>query len=510
MLLEPASGAPAWRSEDVLVRLGPELVGHVRAETHACALELGTDPHAERARARSPSWGRCARGCRARCARAGSASPSPARTRWCRPEDTQVSTGARYRELHASLRGLARREPTFALHVHVAVPDATLAIRALDAMRVHLPLLLALSANSPFLRGSDSGLASARTPVFQEFPRAGLPRAYGDYRSYVEAIDVLVRTRAIPEPTFVWWDARLQPRLGTLEVRVMDAQTRLARHRRDWPRSSSAWSASRRWRASPRPSSWPRTRCSRRTGSWPRATGSAPSSSTRAASAACRRASAWPRVLEACRPHAEALGCAARARAGRRAGGRPGAGAPARRGGRAQRPARPDADAPGGVRPRPRRAPPRRRPRRVAPALGGPRGLAAADHGPVLRDRRAARIAAPGARRLAHRAAAALALGVARARAVGLAAGRLACAPGRLWPFSDERVGGAERPRGAAQADVEDEQRGHQEELADGVARGVVGGAAHAANGARAPRRSATTRGPSRAARGSTRGRALR
>jgi carboxylate-amine ligase len=145
-----------------------------------------------------------------------------------RSEDSQVSTGARYRELHASLRGLARREPTFALHVHVAVPNAGLAIRALDAIRVHLPLLLALSANSPFLRGRDSGLASARTPVFQAFPRAGLPRAFGDYRSYVEAIDVLVRTRAIPEPTFVWWDARLQPRLGTLEVRVMDAQTRLA------------------------------------------------------------------------------------------------------------------------------------------------------------------------------------------------------------------------------------------------------------------------------------------
>jgi carboxylate-amine ligase len=226
MLVEPVSGAPAWRSEDVLVRLDPELVGHVRAETHACALELGTDPHptvpsatAELGALRS----RLARAVRASGLGVAVAGTHPL----VRAEDSQVSTGARYRELHASLRGLARREPTFALHVHVAVPDPTLAIRALDAMRVHLPLLLALSANSPFLRGRDSGLASARTPVFQEFPRAGLPRAFGDYRSYVEAIDVLVRTRAIPESTFVWWDARLQPRLGTLEVRVMDAQTRL-------------------------------------------------------------------------------------------------------------------------------------------------------------------------------------------------------------------------------------------------------------------------------------------
>ena len=227
MLLEPVSGAPAWRSEDVLVRLGPELVGQrarrdarLRARArHRSASRTSPSAIAELGALRS-RLSRAVRGSGLGVAVAGTHP-------LVRSEDSQVSTGARYRELHASLRGLARREPTFALHVHVAVPDATLAIRALDAMRVHLPLLLALSANSPFLRGRDSGLASARTPVFQEFPRAGLPRAFGDYRSYVESIDVLVRTRAIPEPTFVWWDARLQPRLGTLEVRVMDAQTRL-------------------------------------------------------------------------------------------------------------------------------------------------------------------------------------------------------------------------------------------------------------------------------------------
>jgi carboxylate-amine ligase len=226
MLLEPASGAPAWRSEEMLLRLGPGLADNVRAETHACALELGTDPHANVAAAIA-ELGELRMGLE-RAVRGSGLGVAVAGTHpLVRSEDSRVSTGERYRELHASLRGLARREPTFALHVHVAVPDAKLAIRAFDAMRVHLPLLLALSANSPFVRGSDSGLASARTPVFQEFPRAGLPRAFGDYRSYVEAIDVLVRTRAIPEPTFVWWDARLQPRLATLEVRVMDAQTRL-------------------------------------------------------------------------------------------------------------------------------------------------------------------------------------------------------------------------------------------------------------------------------------------
>ena len=142
-------------------------------------------------------------------------------------EDTEVSPGARYQFLYASMRELARREPTFALHVHVAVPDERAAVRALNGLREQLPLLLALSANSPFWQGRDSGLASARIPVFQAFPRTGTPRSFDSYEDYVEAVDVLIRCDAIPEPTFLWWDVRLQPRLGTIEVRIMDAQTRV-------------------------------------------------------------------------------------------------------------------------------------------------------------------------------------------------------------------------------------------------------------------------------------------
>jgi carboxylate-amine ligase len=123
------------------------------------------------------------------------------------------------------MRELARREPTFGLHVHVAVPEPEAALRALNALRLHMPVLLALSGNSPFWQGRDSGLASARTPAFQAFPRTGTARRFDNYADYVEAIDVLVRCDAIPEPTFLWWDARLQPAFGTVEVRVMDAQT---------------------------------------------------------------------------------------------------------------------------------------------------------------------------------------------------------------------------------------------------------------------------------------------
>ena len=126
------------------------------------------------------------------------------------------------------MRELARREPTFALHVHVAVPDAESAVRALRGMRVHVPMLLALSANSPFWQGRDTGLAAARVPIFGTFPRVGIPRAFATYAEYVEAIDVLLRCGAFPEPTFLWWDVRLQPRFGTIEIRIMDAQTRAA------------------------------------------------------------------------------------------------------------------------------------------------------------------------------------------------------------------------------------------------------------------------------------------
>jgi carboxylate-amine ligase len=141
----------------------------------------------------------------------------------------EVSAGERYAAVHRTMRELARREPTFALHVHVGVADPERATRLMRALRGHLPLLLALSGNSPFWQGRDSGMASIRTSLFRMFPRVGVPRAFPTYGEYVEAVDRLVRCGAIPEPTFLWWDLRLQPSLGTVEVRVMDAQSEVWR-----------------------------------------------------------------------------------------------------------------------------------------------------------------------------------------------------------------------------------------------------------------------------------------
>src|SRR4051812_43885004 len=225
MLLE-TDGSPAWRSEDVLSIMPEHLAGHARGETHGLALELATNPHATVGEATSElrfMRAGLAATVRSLGLRAAVAGTHPLVT----AEEVEVSPGARYQFLHQSLRELARREPTFALHVHVAVPDPALAVRAFNGMRAHVPVLLALAANSPFTRGRDSGLASARTPVFQAFPRTGIPREFASYAEYVEAIDVLLRCGAIPEPTFIWWDVRLQPKLGTIEIRVMDAQTRI-------------------------------------------------------------------------------------------------------------------------------------------------------------------------------------------------------------------------------------------------------------------------------------------
>jgi glutamate---cysteine ligase / carboxylate-amine ligase len=224
MLLDPEDWSLAHRIDDLLPELSPELGGHVAAETHACTLELGTGIHSTVAAASAELFSiRTAlaaqlRGLGLRPAVGGTHPSAPT-------ERTQVSGGARYQVLERGLRDLARREPTFALHVHVGVPLPELALAAADRIRAHLPLILALSANSPFWRGRDSGMASVRTSLFQAFPRTGIPRRFGSYPAYVEAVDVLLRADAFPEPTFLWWDVRLQPRFGTIEVRIADAQT---------------------------------------------------------------------------------------------------------------------------------------------------------------------------------------------------------------------------------------------------------------------------------------------
>jgi carboxylate-amine ligase len=226
MLLDETSWALAHRIDSVLPRLPRAGTESFTAETHGSALEIQTGVHsridgavAELATLR----GELDAVLRPLSMRAAVAGTHPFAV-W---QEIVVSAGERYQFVYGSMRELARREPTFGLHVHVGVADPEAAIHAANRLRTHIPLLLALSVNSPYWQGRDTGLASARTPLFQAFPRVGIPRPFADYAEYVETVDVLIRCDAVPEPTFLWWDVRPQPRFGTVEVRIMDAQTTL-------------------------------------------------------------------------------------------------------------------------------------------------------------------------------------------------------------------------------------------------------------------------------------------
>jgi carboxylate-amine ligase len=132
----------------------------------------------------------------------------------------------RYEAIHAALRGLLERTPTCALHVHVGMPDPETAIGAANRLRAHLPLLQALAGNSPYWHGRDSGFATARAQLFRGYPRAVVPRAFANWDDYVERTARWMAAAEIDDYTYLWWDLRPHPRLGTVEVRAMDAQSR--------------------------------------------------------------------------------------------------------------------------------------------------------------------------------------------------------------------------------------------------------------------------------------------
>jgi carboxylate-amine ligase len=134
-----------------------------------------------------------------------------------------------YRRVEEGLKYVAWRNNTFSLHVHVGVRGADRALLVCDRLRPVLPLLLAISANSPFLDGRDSGLASARTQTFtKSFPRCGVPDAFGDWNTFADYIQFLATTRSIVEYTQVWWSIRPHFSFGTVEVRICDAQATAA------------------------------------------------------------------------------------------------------------------------------------------------------------------------------------------------------------------------------------------------------------------------------------------
>src|ERR687883_378396 len=142
-------------------------------------------------------------------------------------ERQRITARDRYRHLVDQMQYVARRELIFGLHIHVAVDDPEKAIQVVNGLLPHLSSLLALSASSPFWRGEATGLASSRQIVFAAFPRSGPPPRFKDYGDYAEVVGQLEKTGCIADYTHIWWDIRLHPRLGTVEIRICDAVTRL-------------------------------------------------------------------------------------------------------------------------------------------------------------------------------------------------------------------------------------------------------------------------------------------
>jgi carboxylate-amine ligase len=143
-------------------------------------------------------------------------------------EEQRIVARPRYRDLVSALRFVARQEVLFGVHVHVGLDDPEKAIYVANGLRAYVPVLLALSANSPFWRSDATGLASTRTPIFRTFPRVGIPPVYGNWDDYVRRIGFMVDSRVVEDYTYLWYDVRPHPNFGTVEVRAMDAQTRIS------------------------------------------------------------------------------------------------------------------------------------------------------------------------------------------------------------------------------------------------------------------------------------------
>ncbi|HXD65639.1 MAG TPA: carboxylate-amine ligase [Solirubrobacteraceae bacterium] len=209
---------------EAMLETAPE--GDIKPELMESVLEISTDPCDD-----VPEAGRQLRALRKQVVETaatkdlaiGSAGTHPF-AMW---EDQRIVARPRYRDLISALRFVARQELIFGMHVHVGLDDPDKAIHVANGMCVHVPVLLGLSANSPFWRAGTTGLASTRTPIFRAFPRVGIPPHYEDWADYERRIEFMIKAGVIEDYTYLWHDVRPHPNFGTVEVRVMDSQTHI-------------------------------------------------------------------------------------------------------------------------------------------------------------------------------------------------------------------------------------------------------------------------------------------
>jgi glutamate---cysteine ligase / carboxylate-amine ligase len=226
MICDADSGELTQAIDSILADLPEGLPGEVKPELFQSVLEVATSPCANVAEAAdqlSSLLGAVRDVAGAQGLAIGAAATHP----FSRYADQEIVEHPRYQQLVAELRWIAHQEIIFGTHIHVGIEGAEKAIYIADGIRGYLPLLLAMSTNSPLWEGNVTGMMSSRTPVFRAFPRVGIPPYYGTWEVYSHRVEQMMKGGAIPDYTYLWWDVRPHPSLGTVELRVFDQQTRL-------------------------------------------------------------------------------------------------------------------------------------------------------------------------------------------------------------------------------------------------------------------------------------------
>jgi glutamate---cysteine ligase / carboxylate-amine ligase len=219
-LVDPISGTLINSSGAVVERVG-EQAGPIERELHACQVEL-ISPVSGSAAEAAAALGRLRHAVLDTGTGLLGAGTHPSA-----PEGSaEITDKERYEQIR-DLLGDAVLTPVGGLHVHVGMASARAAVRSYNGLREHLPLLQALSANSPFRHGRDTGLASAREVTLRGWPRSGVPRALESFDDFRGLASLMTRAADVPDYTWFWWKLRPHPRLGTVEVRSLDAQTQL-------------------------------------------------------------------------------------------------------------------------------------------------------------------------------------------------------------------------------------------------------------------------------------------
>jgi carboxylate-amine ligase len=226
MLLDPDSLDLAQAIERILPEVPEEFEGQVKPELMQSFLEVATkacpDVHTA-----GKELHELRRSLTAVAERQGLLVAAAATHPFARWEDQAIVQRPRYLEIVEEFQYIVRQFLIFGTHVHVGIEGAERAIFVADGIRRSIPLMLALSTNSPFLRGELTGMLSSRTPVYRALPRSGVPPHFGTWETYASMVDVMTKSGAIDDYTYLWWDVRPHPKLGTVEVRVFDQQTRV-------------------------------------------------------------------------------------------------------------------------------------------------------------------------------------------------------------------------------------------------------------------------------------------